>query len=72
MIALYIFCYFILLLIYGATYKAFTDDLPSIGEMILWPIFIVIRLMKYIGIGVLFIIKEILLAFKELGKVIID
>ena len=72
MIALYIFCYFVLLLIYGATYKAFTGDLPSIGEMILWPIFVVVRFIKYVMIGIIFIIKEILLAFKELGKVIID
>lgn len=72
MIALCIFCYFVLLLIYGATFKAFTDDLPSIGEMILWPVFTVVRLIKYIIIGILFIIKEIILAFKDLGKIIID
>lgn len=72
MIALYIYFYFIIGLIYGAFYRVFTDDLPSIGEVILWPVFIAIRLIKYTTIAVIFVIKEILLAFKELGKVIID
>ena len=50
---------------YGAFYKAFADDLPNIGEMILWPVFITIRLIIYIFIAVYFVINEIIFAFKD-------
>ena len=72
MIAICIFFYLVLLFIYSVIYKAITNDLPSVGEMILCPLFIVVRFIKYMMIGIIFIIKEILLGFKELGKIIID
>ena len=72
MIAICIFFYLVLLFIYSVIYKAITNDLPSVGEMILCPLFVVIRFIKYIMIGIIFIIKEILFGFKELGKIIID
>lgn len=72
MIAICIFFYLVLLFIYSVIYKAITNDLPSVGEMILCPLFIVVRFIKYMIIGIIFIIKEILLGFKELGKIIID
>lgn len=50
---------------YGAFYKAFAYDLPNIGEMLLWPIFIAIRLIIYMIIAVYFIINEIIFAFKD-------
>lgn len=65
MIALYIFLYFLIGLMYGAFYKAFADDLPNIGEMILWPVFIAIRLIIYIIIAVIFVFNEIIFAFKD-------
>ena len=49
-----------------------TVDLPSVGEMILCPLFVLVRLIKYMMIGIIFIVKEILFGFKELGKIIID
>ena len=72
MIAICIFFYLVLLFIYSAIYKAITNDLPSVGEMILCPLFVVVRFIKYMMIGIIFIIKEILFGFKELGKIIID
>ena len=72
MIAICIFFYLVLLFIYSVIYKAITNDLPSVGEMILCPLFIVVRFIKYMMIGIIFIIKEILFGFKELGKIIID
>lgn len=72
MIAICIFFYLLLLFIYSVIYKAITNDLPSVGEMILCPLFVVVRFIKYMMIGIIFIIKEILFGFKELGKIIID
>ena len=72
MIAICIFFYLVLLFVYSVIYKAITNDLPSIGEMILCPLFVVVRFIKYMIIGIIFIIKEILFGFKELGKIIID
>ena len=72
MIAIYIFFYLVLLFIYSVIYKAITNDLPSVGEMILCPLFVVVRFIKYMIIGIIFIIKEIIFGFKELGKIIID
>lgn len=65
MIAFYIFIYFIIGLLYGVFYKAFAYDFPNIGEMILWPVFIVIRLIIYIFIAIYFVINEIIFAFKD-------
>lgn len=65
MIALYIFLYFLIGLMYGAFYKAFAYDLPNIGEMLLWPVFIAIRLIIYMIIAVYFVINEIIFAFKD-------
>ena len=72
MIAICIFFYLVLLFIYSVIYKAITNDLPSVGEMILCPLFVVVRFIKYMMTGIIFIIKEILFGFKELGKIIID
>lgn len=72
MITLYIFLYFFIGFIYGCFYRAVMGDTPSLGEFFLYPIFILVRLIKYIAIGILFIIKEIFSAFKDLGKIIID
>lgn len=72
MIAICIFFYLLLLFIYSIIYKVITNDLPSVGEMILCPLFVVVRFIKYMMIGIIFIIKEILFGFKELGKIIID
>ena len=72
MIAICIFFYLVLLFIYSVIYKAITNDLPSVGEMILCPLFVVVRFIKYMMIGIIFIIKEIIFGFKELGKIIID
>ena len=72
MIAICIFFYLLLLFIYSVIYKAITNDLPSVGEMILCPLFVVVRFIKYMMNGIIFIIKEILFGFKELGKIIID
>lgn len=72
MIAICIFIYLTMLFIYSVIYKVVTNDLPSIGEMILCPLFVAVRFIKYIIIEIIFIIKEILFGFKELGKVIID
>lgn len=72
MMAICIFIYLTMLFVYSVIYKVVTNDLPSIGEMILCPLFVVIRFIKYMMIGIIFIIKEILFGFKELGKIIID
>ena len=72
MIAICIFFYLVLLFVYSVIYKVVTNDLPSVGEMILCPLFIVVRFIKYMIIGIIFIIKEIIFGFKELGKIIID
>ena len=72
MIAICIFIYLTMLFIYSVIYKAVKNDLPSVGEMILCPVFVAVRSIKYIIIGIIFIIKEILFGFKELGKIIID
>ena len=72
MIAICIFFYLVLLFVYSVIYKVVTNDLPSVGEMILCPLFVVVRFIKYMIIGIIFIIKEILFGFKELGKIIID
>ena len=72
MIAICIFFYLVLLFVYSVIYKAITNDLPSVGEMILCPLFVVVRFIKYMIIGIIFIIKEIRFGFKELGKIIID
>lgn len=72
MIAICIFFYLVLLFVYSVIYKAITNDLPSVGEMILCPLFVVVRFIKYMIIGIIFIIKEIIFGFKELGKIIID
>ena len=72
MIAICIFFYLVLLFIYSVIYKAITNNLPSVGEMILCPLFVVVRFIKYMMIGIIFIIKEIIFGFKELGKIIID
>lgn len=61
-----------MLFVYTVIYKVVTNDLPSVGEMILCPLFVAVRFIKYMMIGIIFIIKEILFGFKELGKVIID
>ena len=72
MIAICIFFYLVLLFVYSVIYKVVTNDLPSVGEMILCPLFVVVRFIKYMIIGIIFIIKEIRFGFKELGKIIID
>ena len=72
MIAIYIFFYLVLLFVYSVIYKVVTNNLPSVGEMILCPLFVVVRFIKYMIIGIIFIIKEIRFGFKELGKIIID
>ena len=70
--AICIYFYLAFLFIYAVTYKVVKGDLPSVGEMILCPLFVLVRFIKYIMIGIIFIIKEILSGFKELGKIIID
>ena len=72
MLAICIFLYLVFLFLYSVIYKAVTNDLPSVGEMILCPLFVLVRFIKYVMIGIIFIIKEILFGFKELGKIIID
>ena len=72
MIILCIYFYLVFLFIYAVIHKLVKGDLPSVGEMILCPLFVAVRFIKYIMIGIIFIIKEILFGFKELGKVIID
>ena len=72
MMAICIFIYLTMLFVYSVIYKVVTNDLPSIGEMILCPLFVAVRFIKYMMIGIIFIIKENLFGFKELGKVIID
>ena len=72
MLAICIFLYLTMLFVYSVIYKLVKGDLPSVGEMILCPLFVVIRFIKYMMVGIIFIIKEILFGFKELGKVIID
>ena len=72
MITLCIYLYLVFLFIYGVIYKIVKGDLPSVGEMILCPLFVLVRLIKYMMIGIIFIVKEILFGFKELGKIIID
>ena len=72
MIAICIFFYLVLLFVYNVIYKVVTNNLPSVGEMILCPLFVVVRFIKYMIIGIIFIIKEIRFGFKELGKIIID
>ena len=72
MIILCIYFYLVFLFIYAVIYKLVKGDLPSVGEMILCPLFVAVRFIKYMMIGIIFIIKEILFGFKELGKVIID
>ena len=72
MITLCIYLYLVFLFIYAVIYKIVKGDLPSVGEMILCPLFILVRLIKYMMIGIIFIVKEILFGFKELGKIIID
>lgn len=72
MIAICIFFYLVLLFVYSVIYKVVTNNLPSVGEMILCPLFVVVRFIKYMIIGIIFIIKEIRFGFKELGKIIID
>lgn len=72
MMAICIFIYLTMLFVYSVIYKVVTNDLPSIGEMILCPLFVLVRFIKYMMIGIIFIIKENLFGFKELGKVIID
>ena len=72
MMAICIFIYLTMLFVYSVIYKAVKNDLPSVGEMILCPLFVAVRFIKYIIIGIIFVIKEILFGFKELGKIIID
>ena len=72
MIILCIYFYLVFLFIYAVIYKLVKCDLPSVGEMILYPLFVAVRFIKYMMIGIICIIKEILFGFKELGKVIID
>ena len=72
MITLCIYLYLVFLFIYAVIYKIVKGDLPSVGEIILCPLFVLVRFIKYIMIGIIFIIKEILFGFKELGKIIID
>ena len=72
MMSICIFIYLVMLFVYTVIYKVVTNDLPSVGEMILCPLFVAVRFIKYMMIGIIFIIKEILFGFKELGKVIID
>ena len=72
MITLCIYLYLVFLFIYAVIYKIVKGDLPSVGEMILCPLFVLVRLIKYMMIGIIFIVKEILFGFKELGKIIID
>ena len=72
MVTICILLYLVMLFVYSVIYKAVTNDLPSVGEMILCPLFIAVRFIKDMMIGIIFIIKEILLGFKELGKIIID
>lgn len=72
MMSICIFLYLLMVFVYSAIYKIVKGDLPSVGEMILCPLFVAVRFIKYIMIGIIFIIKEILFGFKELGKVIID
>ena len=72
MITLYIFLYFFIGFIYGCFYRAFIGDTPSLGEFFLYPVFILVRIMKYAIIAIIFVIKEIIFGFKELGKIIID
>ena len=70
--AICIFLYLTILFVYSVIYKIVKGDLPSVGEMILCPLFVAVRVIKYIILGIIFIIKEILFGFKELGKIIID
>lgn len=72
MITLYIFFYFFIGFIYCCFYRAFMGDIPSLGEFLLYPVFVLVRFIKYVIIAVIFVIKEIILGFKELGKIIID
>ena len=72
MIAICIFFYLVLLFVYSVIYKVVTNNLPSVGEMILCPLFVVVRFIKFMIIGIIFITKEIIFGFKELGKIIID
>lgn len=72
MMSICIFLYLLMVFVYSAIYKIVKGDLPPVGEMILCPLFVAVRFIKYIMIGIIFIIKEILFGFKELGKVIID
>ena len=72
MIAICIFFYLVLLFVYSVIYKVVTNNLPSVGEMILCPLFVVVRFIKFMIIGIIFIIKEIIFGFKELGNIIID
>lgn len=72
MITLYIFLYFFIGFIYGCFYRAFMGDTPSLGEFLLYPVFVLVRFIKYVIIAAIFVIKEIILGFKELGKIIID
>ena len=72
MIILCIYFYLVFLFIYAVIYKIVKGDLPSVAEMILCPLFVLVRLIKYMMIGIIFIVKEILFGFKELGKIIID
>lgn len=72
MMSICIFLYLVMLFVYSVIYKLVKGDLPSVGEMILCPLFVAVRFIKYMMIGIIFIIKEIIFGFKELGKVIID